>query len=246
MPPELELMLDALAEQHKLHTPSDIFPFSWLKGQQYFDDHNASTKYGIDPPCGCIPLILELSKRGIIKARVMTIEQYGIVPESFEPGNSEWNEYVFPIGGKYLICDVCMNNKDVQKAKYNLGEHHQATLMFADNKDDDNSMPYVRIKGDKDYAFRRLRTDGYPYKVFDYAVKQKRNNRNEPIYIEELIAQKKMRADHDYVSNLFKDQPIITEALAPFVELTTKSIYIKSFSAVITDAQKELIQKHAR
>ena len=189
-------------------------------------NRNKSTEYGIDPPVGCLPLIKRLTELGIIKARVMPIDEYSCTIDRDDP---KWNEYIFPLDGQLCICDVCMNNKDVQKAKHNLGKHHKATLLFADNKDDDNSMPLVRIEGDKDYVFRRLRTDGHPYKVFNYAVEQKM-----------------MRADQKYVSNLFKDQPVITKALSPFVEISTNSFRIKSFSTTITDAQKELIQKHGK
>ena len=247
MAPELVIMLDALAEQHKLFIPSDVFPFNWYKGQQHFDSLGASTEYGVDPPYGCIPLIERLAKLGVIKMKTTTPDNLESYSEYAGLDNPEkWGEYIIPIDGRRLICEVLMNNKDVQKAKHSLARQYEAELLFADNEYDDYCMPFVRILGDKDYSFRRLRIDGHPYKVFSYAVEQKKNNRNEPIYIDELIKQKKMRKDQNYVSNIFKDLPAISEALSPFIDIQTNSIYVKNFKTVITEAQKELIQKHAK
>ena len=160
MTPRQKVMFDAVIDQHGKNIPSDIFPFSWYKAQQYFVKNNYSVEFGIDPPLDHVELLKELAELGAIKLQIMRMEEYSSV--SIDLDDPKWQEYLIPIDGNYYICDICMNNKDARKAKYNFSGQYKTQLVF----DNDGTLFHIHIDNDKDYYFRQLRDHGYPYKIF--------------------------------------------------------------------------------
>lgn len=240
MTPRQEVMFDAVIDQHRQNIPSDIFPFSWYKAQQFFDEHGYSVKFGIDPLSDHIELLEELAALGAIKMRMVEIDKYSMIP--IDPDDPEWREYIIPMNGNYYICDICINNKSAHKVKYSFSKKYKAQLFF-DN--DDCSYFHVRVKNDGDYYYRELRKDGYPYKIFEYAVAQWKNGREDPILRSELVDADKMRDNQPSVKNLFKDQPVIREALSPFIDIQPNSAMFKDDKVSISESERVQIQKYS-
>ena len=241
MTPRQEAMLNAIIDQHRQNIPSDIFPFSWYKAQQYLASNGDSVRFGIDPPLDHVELLKELAELGAIKIHIMRAEEYSGIPIDLD--DPKWREYLIPIDNDYFICDICMNNKDAHKAKYGLNKKYEAEIIFSN---DEYSKFRIHIKNDRDYYFRKLREDGYPYKIFRYAVEQWEEGREDYISRDELIKNNKMRKDQPYVSNLFKDQPVIKEALSPFFDVQTEGARFKGTKMLISEENRMLIQKHSR
>lgn len=241
MAPRQEAMLDAIIDQHRQNIPSDVFPFSWYKAQQYLDKNGNSVKFGIDPLIDHINLLRELTEIGAIKMQIIPIEKYSKVP--IDPEDPKWQEFLIPIDNNYCICDIFMNNKDAYRAKYNLCRRYEAQLIF---DDDGCTLFHIRIKKDGDYYFRQLREDGYPYKILKYAIEQRETGKEEPITRQELIKHGKMRNNQPSVRNLFKDQPIIRKVLSPFVDIWPGGIKFKGTVASISESTREQIQHYSK
>lgn len=241
MTPRQEAMFNAVVDQHGRNIPSDIFPFSWYKAQQFFVKNNNSVDFEIDPPLDHVELLKELAELGAIKLQIMRVEEYSSVPIDLD--DPKWQEYLIPIDSDYFICEICMNNKDAHRAKYGLSKKHEAEIIFSN---DEYSKFRIHIENDRDYYFRKLREDGYPYKIFRYAVEQWEEGREGYISKDELIKKNIMRTDQPYVSNLFKDQPVMREALSPFFDIQTEGVRFKGAKTSISEEDRMLIQKHSR
>ena len=244
-------VFDAVIDQFKKSGTIDgLFIYDLVVGQQYLRENNTSIINGISP-IDQYNILLKLAKDGILRVNLMTVNEDKngkrkigwVLNTDWAPKYVQGDMSIEECYKKYETrIFILLFDEEINRINTMCRPAYQAHLIF----DNDNySLFHIHIDGDSDYYFRQLREDGYPFKIFSYAIERYKKNGEASIKRKDLIDCGIMRVDQPYVSNLFKDQPVFREALPPFVSIYTKGLKVKDLEVTITENERRLIQKHS-